>query len=242
MDSINKKVHNLFEEYRDVFNGSPVSFDGIVDEETYLSSEIRTAFLLKDINGEETVIVDGKKTTRQMTSDWEYMDWMYGQATILSQPLYKTWPNACLWIEALFNPDATYQSCLDQYGYFDAAKLRGNLRKVSIINIKKTPGAGSSVYSEIEEAATNKRNVELIHREIATVAPRLVICGGTFHFAKMIFNVEPHEIIILSTGTEYFVRDNCVYLDFVHPMWFNVDRKILFAYAKEVFRDVKRIL
>ena len=242
MDSINKKVHNLFEEYRDVFNGSPVSFDGIVDEETYLSSKIRTAFLLKDINGEETVIVDGKKTTRQMTSDWEYMDWLYNQATDLSKPLYKTWPNACLWIEALFNPNVTYQDCMDQYGYFDSAKLRGNLRKISVINIKKTPGAGSSVYSQIEAFATDERNKELLHKEISLVAPQLVICGGTFHFAKMIFDVMPDEIKCLPSGTEYFIKDGIAYLDFVHPMWFNVDRKILFAYAKDVFHDIKILL
>lgn len=242
MAGINQRVHDLFEEYRDVFADRPVSFDGVVDENEYLSSAIRTTFLLKEINGEETVEIDGKKVTRQMSSDWEYMNWMYEQATIMSQPLYKTWPNACLWIEVLFNPDATYQSCLNKYGYFDTERLRSNLRKISIVNIKKTPGAGSSVYSEIEAAAKDKRNVELLHKEISTVAPQLVICGGTFHFAKMIFNVMSDEIKTLSTGTEYFLRDGRVYLDFVHPMWFNVDRKILFAYAKEVFRDVKRII
>lgn len=242
MNSINQKVHELFEEYRDVFNGSPVSFDGVVDEETFLSSEIRTAFLLKDINGEETVIVNGKKTTQQMTSDWEYMDWLYDQATNLSNSLYKTWPNACLWIEALFNPNATYQNCMNQYGYFDSSRLRGNLRKISVINIKKTPGAGSSVYSEIEAFAKDKRNIELINKEVSIIAPQLVICGGTFHFAKMIFNVETDEIKYLSTGTEYFIRDGIIYLDFVHPMWFNVDRKILFAYAKTVFAEIKTLL
>ena len=83
MSNINKTIHKLFEEYRDVFLGRPVSFDGVVDEAEYLAAPIRTAFLLKDINGEETIEIDGKKVTRQMSSDWEYMDWMYGQASWL---------------------------------------------------------------------------------------------------------------------------------------------------------------
>lgn len=74
------------------------------------------------------------------------------------------------------------------------------------------------------------------------IVPQLVICGGTFEYAKKIFGVEKKEIQLLSCGAQYFVKKNIVYIQFVHPSWFSVNRKILFAYAKDVLEEIKKVM
>jgi len=108
-------------------------------------------------------------------------------------------------------------------------------------NQRETPGSGSSDYEEVNKAAENPENADLIRKEMDILKPQLIICGGTFDFAKKIFRVISEEIHILSSCACYFINHNRVYLEFVHPMWFNVNRNILFAYAKEVFREVKAL-
>lgn len=239
---INEQIAKLLEDHRILFNGEPISFDGVVDEHVYLSSKIRTAFLLKDVNGLETVTnIDGTKSIQMMKNDWpDYMDWLKSQATSQTEKLYKTWPNVCLWIEALKNDNYNYTECLNTWGTFDASRLRANLLEISIINLKKTPGGGSSNSDDVLAATIYGK--ELLKEEITIVDPQLIICGGTFHFAKILFNIDDTQVSLLPSGASYFIIDNRIYLEFVHPMWFNVDQKILFAYAKSVFSDVKKLI
>ncbi len=55
-------------------------------------------------------------------------------------------------------------------------------------------------------------------------------------------DVKDEEIMTFPSGAQYFIRNDVLYLQFVHPMWFSVNRNILFAYAKIVFEDVRSLL
>lgn len=224
MSNINQKVAALLENNREAFGGKPIAFDGVVDEDTYLNSDIKTLFLLKEVNDPE------------MNNDWiSFMDDIKLQVN--KESMYKTWPNVCLWIEALHNPNVEYTYCVDENGNFATKKLQRNLLEVAVVNIKKTAGGGSSNYDEILDAANRYGNV--IREEIENcISPQLVICGGTFDYAKIMFNVKDSEVCTFPSGAEYFTKNGILYLQFVHPMWFSVNRKILFAYAKDVFADV----
>ncbi len=239
MQLLKEKIHELIESKRDeVFGSYPIAFDGVVDEARYQN----LVFLLKEINGEEITYKNGEKVVKRMSSDWvTYTDWLFSQATPNNGRMYKTWHNACLWIESFFDSECSYMGCMDEYRRFDS-RLRENLAKVAIVNIKKTPGGGGSDYSEIQNYAQMPQNAELIREEIDILEPQLVICGGTFDFAKIIWNIKDDSVDYLPTGTAYFVLDNRMFLDFIHPMWFNVNRNILFSYAKEVFAEAKKIL
>ena len=220
---INDTISELLENNRHYFGGLPIAFDGVVDEESYCNSKIKTLFLMKEINDPG------------MKEDWKtFMEYTKQQASV--ETMYKTWPNICLWIEALKHSDVTYSDCVDENGNFLTKKLQKNLLDVSIVNIKKTAGGGSSNYDEILSAAKSYGHV--IQEEIRIINPELIICGGTFDFAKMIYKVESAEIKSLPSGAQYFIVDNIIILQFVHPMWFSVNRNILFAYAKSVFSDV----
>lgn len=224
---INERIAELLEANRQYFGGLPIAFDGVVDEESFKNSKIKTLFLLKEVNDPD------------MNADWKnFMEYTKQQAS--AETLYKTWPNVCLWLEVLKHSDVTYLECVDGYGNFLTKKLQKNLLDVSIVNIKKTAGGGSSNYDEILSAAKNYGHI--IWEEIGIINPELIICGGTFDFAKMIYDVSADEIKTLPSGAQYVVRDNMIILQFIHPMWFSVNRNILFAYAKAVFADVHGLL
>ncbi|MGI6174140.1 MAG: hypothetical protein ACOYI8_09635 [Christensenellales bacterium] len=240
---INQRIRELLEKNRSLFEGNPISFDGVVDEDSFLASPIRTAFLLKEINGKETIEENGVKVQQIMKADWEYMTDL--RSHILAKDnkdknLYPTWPNVCLWVELLKNPDCVYSDCISENENFNEAKLRENILSVSIINLKKTHGSGSSVDSEIREAVCYGRT--MLKEQIDIINPTLVICGGTFEYAKLLFEVERNQDVMLPCGAHYFSRGKRIYLEFVHPSWFSVNRRILFAYAKQVFSDIMQVL
>ena len=227
MNNINRVVAELLETNRQFFDGKPIAFDGVVDEETFKKTNVKTLFLLKEVNDPG------------MSKDWiDFMEDTKHQAS--TDSMYKTWPNVCLWIEALRNPEVDYVDCIDEYGNFATKKLQRNLLEVAIVNIKKTAGGGSSNYDEILDAA--KRYGHIIREEIEEcIMPNLVICGGTFDYAKEMYGVKNDELHTLPSGAQYFSKNNIIYLQFVHPMWFSVNRNILFAYAKTVFTDVRKL-
>ena len=237
---INQKVHKLLEDNRYLFGGMPISFDGVVDEESYLASRVRTAFLLKDINGIEIKEENGIKVEKMMDTDWEYMNDLRKDILNPNKSLYKTWPNACLWLELLKNPNTTYASCITENEEFDQSRLRYNMLAVSIINLKKTPGRGSSNHDEILNAIDY--GAQMIKEEIDIVDPQLIICGGTFHYAVRLFNVSKDEQKMLPSGAHYFVVDKRVYVEFVHPIWYSVNRRILFSYAKSVLPEIMKVV
>ena len=121
---MDKKIHELFEKNRKFFDGLPVAFDGVVDEQRYIDSEYKIAFLLKDINGEEKIIEDDTKKTKMMDSDWEYMEWLRKDTLNYKKNIYKTWPNVCLWLEVFRKPNVTYTDCLNDSGNFDEKRQR----------------------------------------------------------------------------------------------------------------------
>lgn len=241
--SINEDIKKIILQHRlAVYGHAPMAFDGVVDEGAYLSAPIKTAFLLKEVNGEEKKKQDGQTVVIQMEKDWEFItDFMQTQATDASCELYPTWHNVCMWIEVLLNPTVTYAECMNQWGHFDAARLRSNLGKIAVVNIKKSPGGAGSDYKEIEYYAQHTENASLLREQMAKIQPDLVICGGTFAFAHKIWG-DGSPMVSLSSGARCFTCGNMVFLEFVHPRWFSVNRNILFAYAKEVFSDVRPML
>lgn len=115
--------------------------------------------------------------------------------------------------------------------------------ETAIINLKKTHGGGQSNFDELKDAVENYG--KLTKEEIDIIDPHLIICGGTFDFAKQLFcsdDTDDFDVKLLPSGEHYFIVKKRVYLEFVHPCWFNVHRKILFAYAKSVFREIMGVV
>lgn len=224
----------LFAKIKQAYNGAPIAHDGIVCPKQYEN----IVFFLKEVN------------KPNMAKNWPYYKVLYFQANPEEAPInlrkdfYRsTFTNICLWIEAFFNPTCSYEDCFlaDKTDY-DIERLRKNLNKTAIVNIKKTAGGGSSKYEELIAVCHDPKKSELLKTQLKHTEPALVICGGTFELAKIIFNIQDTNIQFLPSGAKYFLNDNVVFLEFTHPAWFSVPQKILFAYAQSVFNDVKNII
>jgi hypothetical protein len=231
-DEINKQIHDLIEKNRSIFEGKPIAFDGLTSEAKYKESSPRAIFLLKEVNAPD------KK------DDWEFVTHLNYQANPENDPthritwLYGTWHNVCRWIEILKRPDITYADCEK----INEDTIRRNLNYTGVVNIKKTYGIGSSQWAEINRWACLEENKKLIRDEIALTEAQLVVCGGTFEFAKKIYEGLFSSPQTLPSGAQYFTVNNQCFLEFVHPRWFSVNTRILFAYASVVFKEIKNKL
>lgn len=223
MENMNERIKELLTDNRELL-GNAIAIDGVVDEQRYLSSKIRTMFLLKEVNypsmNKDWLFIEAVKQTANDSSSWN-------------------WPNICLWMEALLHPESSYTDCTEANGTPKKEKLLQHLLEIGLVNIKKTPGGSSSNDEEIWDAVSHYG--ELVRQEIEEIIrPQIVICGGTFQYAKKI--IREAEPKMLPAGTMYFIHNQIFYLQFVHPSWFSVNRNILFAYAKAVFNDVQTIM
>lgn len=124
MSNINDKIKQLLEDNRKYFEGEPIVFDGVIDEEEFRKSKLKTVFLLKEVNNLE------------MQEDWvDFTDDVKKETE--KNTLYSTWPNICLWMKVLNDSNAQYIDTLDEHGDFATKKLQKNLLQIAVVNIKK---------------------------------------------------------------------------------------------------------
>lgn len=239
--SINEQIKELFDEiFNDEFKknneleGQFIEYDGCVKEERYKEQNFKIAFLLKEVNAEDSKencsLVEwlGSLKTKYEENSWENKN--------EENSWEKTWLNVCYWCEILKNLNANFTDAYNK----EKKKLLENLYDIAIVNIKKTNGKGSSDYQDLEDAirlygdATIKEIEELIQ-------PRLVICCSkdVYYLIQNKINVESKP---LDCGTEYFVEKGIYYLKFVHPAWYSVNDNILFAYAKVAFGEIINVI
>lgn len=207
-----------------------IARDGIVDPERYRRAKVKTAFLLKEVNYPD------------MEEDWPYTDWLYEQAMerkrdggpwTESKDFHKTFANVCRWLACVEDPEITYLECED------FKRHKQLLAQAAVININKGGGGSSSDWSAIAQAA--ERNKATLQKQFEEIKADLVICGGTFWFAEHVIYPDV-ETKRLPCGARYLTVGTSIFVEFVHPAWFSVDRGILFAYFQAVYRDLRPIL
>lgn len=131
--------------------------DGIVDEKEYLKAPKKLLFLLKEVNG-------GKS--------WDLCEFLREGG----RP--QTWDNIARWVEGIFNleKEILWEE-LD--GDKESRKQRrlDMLKKVCVVNVKKSPGGHTSVNDEIRNAG--KQDVDFLRKQIDIYEPEIIICCGT---------------------------------------------------------------
>ena len=200
----------------------PIAWDGIVNQEQYGSAKVKVAFLLKEVNYPD------------MEGDWKYTDWLDQQAAQPDSPdFHKTFANIARWMACEESPDASYLACEDY------AAHSGLIAKMAVINIHKGAGGSSSDWEAMKGYA--RENGEALRLQVEKIGPDILFCGGTYPLAKeWIFPGAKEQC--LPCGANYFCWGRTKVVEFVHPAWFTVPRKILFAYFKAVYSDLLAIL
>lgn len=199
--------------------GTPIAIDGIVNKGIYSNSTPKIAFLLKEVNYPD------------MAEDWPYTDWLNEQSTSSQKDPYfhKTFSNIATWLACVENPNISYVDCEEYKNY---SRL---ISQIAVININKGPGGSSSDWDTIKEYAI--KNADSLRKQISEIAPDILICGGTYSFAKDdIFHSDTQQT--LPCGANWFSFERTKVVEFVHPAWFSVHKKILFSYFKSMYNDL----
>lgn len=91
------------------------------------------------------------------------------------------------------------------------------MRKIAVVNIKKSGGKHTSIYEEIDAYA--QADAEEIIREIELIDPDIIICGATFASLNQILN-QPME---KGSNENWFYYSDALggkerlFIDYYHP-------------------------
>ena len=112
-------------------------------------------------------------------------------------------------------------------------KLCKSLLGISLINLKKSWGTEATDWNEMDKYLDNKQRREIVEYQIDELKPTIVLCGGTFDFAKKIFD---NKVVELNRdGIRYFVKDSSIFINCYHPSRPGWSRAKSFEHAKNIF-------
>jgi hypothetical protein len=154
MDDLEALEDRLFAEWKARREG--VVRDGAVDPGRYVQSDPRVLLVLKEVNDN-----DG--------GGWDLRHFLQrgGRG--------QTWNTVARWMKGMAALDQDLP--WDEVSEVDAGTRRRQLRRLCVMNLKKTPGGASSDANEIRRAA--EMNSDLLNRQFRLYDPDIVICGGT---------------------------------------------------------------
>ena len=224
-------------QYREIITdnnpNNGICFDGVVSEH-FFSRDKRLMLLLKETNGN-----DNNGDRNDVLTDWNYMDWVYKQA-LQEEPLYRSvYRNIAMW-SRMFNicidekrmPEVV--ELIDENGIIVDDKLCGSLLNVSIVNLKKSWGTESTDWNEMDKYLDNSQRREILKHQLSELKPTLVLCGGTFDFAKKVFVNDAEEKI--KNGVRFFERESTIFANCYHPSRPGWSREDSFNHANNIFK------
>lgn len=133
--------------------------DGVVDEQSYLGSNPKILFVLKEVNDLKS-------------GGWDLRELLRGHYE--KGVPWQTWNNVTRWTRGLRNLDKELPwSSLDA---IDEPQRKEVLQSICAVNIKKTPGAGTADENELAHIAAEDE--QFLKKQFALYSPNLVICCG----------------------------------------------------------------
>lgn len=212
---MNHLIRQLYD--NTIQNDYHFAYGGIVDEKVYATQEKKLLFLLKE------VIDESRAET------WSLVDFINKQ--ISSNSFLTIWKRVGELSYGLHNRFPPYHS--DVTNSFHDRHIAEGLRSIAMTNLKKTGGSNQSDIQEIREHA--KRNKELLQSELRIMKPDLVVCGGTFNIVCEVFEIDAS---ISNSGARTAKWGDMVFIEFVHPGYYMLSPKIMYAYFKEVINQL----
>jgi len=208
-----------------------LTYDGIILDGDHVPDLL---FLLKEANdGRDS----GKKNKPDFSEGFDFVSHAREEAKKQSGEKPIHWDNLCYWTKA-YN-DAVQKK--PQY-FLDSSvqNCGGLLGQVSLVNIKKAPGARVTDGDSFIHTVTNTACAELVRNEISLIAPKIVVCCGTYEYAKELYHEYCIAEVQLACGANYFIHEKTFFLEFIHPTQYGAAAKrcLTYAYAKEVFKDL----
>lgn len=187
---------------------------GAMDEASYSESPIKMMMLMKEVNDPDS------KYNWSLPSLFQSM--FDNKCTF-----YRMWKNVSRWTLCSRNPDLCFVEISNE-------ELVKGLGLFSTSNLKKTGGSGGSKYDDILTHA-RKYQEEWIE-EVNVLDPHLVVCAGTFDVVCDVLGTY-NSIQYLKSGAKYFLFQDRIFLDFVHPAY-RISDTVMYAYFKESMKCI----
>lgn len=188
---IREKENKLFVKLKAV--NPAIITDGIVDEAEYLTAKYKIAYILKEVNGGES---------------WDLREFLYNGGRS------QTWDNIARWTEAILNLEKDrYWAYWEQH---NEERRKIYLKKICVVNLKKTSGGHTSDKHAILEAA--KANQNFLRDQMALYSPDIIICCGTERAFYDCFYKESDAVWEMTSRGIWFIDNGKkVLISFAHP-------------------------
>ncbi|MGN0800865.1 MAG: hypothetical protein ACI4NU_10615 [Christensenellales bacterium] len=167
--------------------------DGIVDYQTWIQQKRKVLFLLKE------------------TNDYD------GDLRELLREGYKgtLWNNVVRWSCAVQPMWKDKENAWEELEHISFETRRELLKRIAIVNVKKTPGSSIAIRRELEMAM--RENKGLLQKQIQSIQPDIIICGGTEYYFKNIFDIAEADVMLTDNDTRYCFYDEKLVLFYYHP-------------------------
>ncbi|XWN38179.1 MAG: hypothetical protein ROO71_04425 [Balneola sp.] len=189
-NTIRSKEDALFDEWSEKYP----SFvrDGVISENAYENSKLKILLILKEVNDKGG-------------GGWDLRNY------VSEKPRGMTWNMVSYWVKGILDLEKSFDwKCLKETKKSDRAEY---LQSIAVMNLKKTPGGGSSDEKEIREFTQDDR--EYLSKQFNLYNSDIVICCGTGKFVKEIIEVDWKKT---TRGIKYGEFENNKYIySFYHP-------------------------
>lgn len=190
-------IYQVEEKLFDEWEGRRKGFvrDGVVSETEYLSSQLKIAFILKEVND----LGGGGWDLREYISEG-------GRS--------QTWDNISRWVYGIRNLNSIPN--WDFYSKITKDFRIETLKSICAINLKKSPGTHTTDIASLNAVAHEDK--DFINMQYSIYNPDLTICGGTGDLFKLVLGHELIEWKTTKRGIWWYERAQHKYVvSFSHP-------------------------
>ena len=123
------------------------------------------------------------------------------------------WNRVCEWTYGIEH--TTAEKVAPFHNFFDEEK-RSALSHLAVVNVKKINGKATSSGEDLQKYVDD--NKEILRKEIESIQPKIIVCGGTFGFLKTILDIKIDQ---KSDNWYYWLTmdglGDVLVLDYYHP-------------------------
>lgn len=230
-----KNSECIFENDKKEIVGNIFVEDGIVDYIEYNNQKLKILFVLKEAytsskekeNRKSSLIVDIKNGIER-----------------------NFWNRLSEWAVGLLNED---EKNITNFDSITKEQKEIAIRKIAIINLKKSDGDTKTDMGKYEKYFYNKNNeinkkyVDCLNEQIDLINPDVIICGGTFNIFNRLYKDKIEKICDVRRG--YYFEKNvsiqkAILIDYCHPSWRNSADLLYYglcATYQQILKSMERI-
>ena len=198
--STTRQLLHLFHEWRSSYGdqGRTLVCDGpIGGDAAWETAPLRIVFLLKEPHDRNSIL---ERCGYDLTELFRRPELYVGNRKSAERVLGR-------WAFCLQQIHAGNSYSLEAAGHYAHSALLAT----AVVNLKKLPGGKSSTDAVIRHFA--ERDKGLLRRELDILQPDVVVCGGTYRTASIVFP----ELQPLNSDCPWVRCASCVWINHVHP-------------------------